>query len=150
MALCQAGSPTGKLGTAGWGCGFQGAAMVMVCRAQAGTVDHRGRRGLMGGDKGMGAVDWWPRWGQRTAAYGYQMKRTEGETQRKVINTDLRAGGVWGNYKVRDVSFRGGREQRGLKVTEKAREPRGCRLPEISKLHLRFELRRSGDGERRG
>ena len=48
------------------------------------------------------------------------------------------------------MSLRGGRERRGLKVTEEAREPGGCRLPEISKLHLRFELRRSSDGESRG
>lgn len=73
-----------------------------------------------------------------------------GNTEEGDQHRDLRAGGVWGNCKVRDVSLRGGREQRGLKVTEKAREPRGCRLPEISTLLLRFELRMSSDGERRG
>ena len=62
-------------------------------------MGHHGRRGLTGGEKGMGAVDWRPRWGQRTAAYGYQMKRTEGETQEGDQHRDLR---VWGNYKVRE------------------------------------------------
>lgn len=48
--------------------------------------------GLMG-EKGMGAVDWWPQWGQRTIACGYQM-RMERETRREVIKTESQSG--WG------------------------------------------------------
>lgn len=65
-------------------------------------MGHHGRSGLMRGEKVLGAVDWRPRRGQRTAAYGYQMKGTEGETQEGDQHRDLRAGGVWGNYKVRE------------------------------------------------
>lgn len=57
-------------------------------------MDHHGRRGLMGSEKGMGALDWWPRWGEKTVACGYQMKRMERETQREVIKTESQSG--WG------------------------------------------------------
>lgn len=48
----------------------------------------------MGSEKGMGALDWWPRWGEKTVACGYQMKRMERETQREVIKTESQSG--WG------------------------------------------------------